>query len=156
MAILRTILFIISAAGIALMVASLFLQVSARELNLAVDWTEEISRFAFISMVFFAAAYSTLTRSHLRVTVFAELMIKWIGKRPIQFVHTIILLCFAGVMVVFSGLNFLDGLKYPNISPAIGFNQNHLFVAMCTGFVVIFLIHLRDLLVLMTGGTLHE
>ena len=134
------------------MVVSLFLQVLAREFRWPVDWTEETGRFAFISMVFFAATYGTLTRSHLRVTVFADLLAKLIGQRVIDLVHTVILMGFAGTMTVYSWLNLTDGIRYPNISPAIGFNQNFLFVAMCLGFALICLLHLRDLYVLMRGG----
>lgn len=153
---LRIALFAMSALGLTLMVASLFLQVIAREFNLPVDWTEETGRFAFISMVFIAAAYATLTRSHLRVTVFSDLVARHIGQRPVQTFHTLVLIGFAGVMVYFSAFNFIDGLRYPNISPALRFNQNILFIMMSAGFTIIFLLHLRDLWVLMRGGILEE
>jgi TRAP-type C4-dicarboxylate transport system permease small subunit len=156
MRILRLTLFALAAAGLAIMVGALFLQVLAREFRWAVDWTEELGRFAFIAMVFIAAAYGTLTRSHLRVSVFSDLLAKVVGARAIHFLHTIVLIGFAGVMVVFSWLNFTDGMRYPNISPAIGFNQNHLFLAMCAGFAIILVLHLRDLVILLRGGSLDE
>lgn len=154
--VLRMALFALSAIGLTTMVIALFLQVVAREFNWRVDWTEEIGRFAFISMVFMAAAYSTLTRSHLRVSVFSDLVARKIGFRPVQAVHTVVLLGFAAIMVYFSAVNFVEGLQYPNISPALRFNQNILFVAMCGGFSLIFLLHLRDLWALARGETLEE
>lgn len=153
---LRIALFSLSALGLTAMVASLFLQVVAREFNLRVDWTEESGRFAFISMVFIAAAYATLTRSHLRVTVVSDVVARRIGHRPVQILHTLVLIGFAAVMVLFSGINFIDGLRYPNISPALRFNQNILFIMMSAGFAIIFLLHLRDLWVLIRGGVLEE
>ncbi|WP_227269842.1 TRAP transporter small permease [Roseobacter weihaiensis] len=153
---LRLALFTLSAVGMTAMVTSLFLQVLAREFNWRVDWTEEIGRFAFISMVFMAAAYSTLNRSHLRVSVFSDLVARKIGARPVQTFHTLVLLGFAAVMVYFSAINFVEGLQFPNVSPALRFNQNILFIAMCGGFTLIFLLHLRDLWALMRGGTLDE
>ena len=153
---LRLALFALSAIGLTAMVVSLFLQVLAREFNWRVDWTEEIGRFAFISMVFMAAAYSTLTRSHLRVSVFSDLVARKIGVRPVQAFHTLFLLGFAAIMIYFSAVNFVEGLQYPNISPALRFNQNILFVAMCGGFALIFLLHLRDLWALVRGETLEE
>jgi TRAP-type C4-dicarboxylate transport system permease small subunit len=153
---LRKLLLFISSGLLAFMVASLFLQVIAREFNWRVDWTEETGRFSFITMVFIAAAYGTLTRSHLSVSVFSDWLATKIGHRPIALLHTIIVLGFAGVMVVFSALNFTDGLRYPNTSPALGFNQNILFLAMCAGFVMIFLLHLRDFVTLIRGGSIHE
>ena len=146
---LRHLLFALAAAGLAFMVAALFLQVISREFHWAVDWTEELGRFSFIAMVFFAAAYGTVTRSHLRVSVFSDLLARVVGVRAVDLLHTIVLLCFALIMTVYSGLNFVDGLRYPNTSPAIGFNQNHLFVAMCAGFAIIFVLHLRDLWILL-------
>lgn len=57
-------------------------------------------------------------------------------------------------MAFFAWNNFVDGLRYPNTSAALGFNQNNLFVAMSTGFAIIFVLHLRDLVVLLRGGEL--
>lgn len=154
--VLRKSLLLLASALLAFMVGSLFLQVIAREFRWAVDWTEETGRFCFITMVFIAAAYGTLTRSHLRVSVFSDLIASKVGSRPVVFFHTIIVLAFASVMVVFSALNFSDGLRYPNTSPALGFNQNILFIAMCFGFVMIFCLHLRDLFTLISGGSIDE
>ncbi len=154
--ILRVALFSLASIGLTLMVGALFLQVVARELRLAVDWTEELSRFAFITMVFIAAAYSTLTRSHLRVSVFSDLVARKIGERPVQLFHTIVLIAFSAVMVYFSAFNFMDGLRFANISPALGFNQNILFIGMSAGFVVIGLLHIADFVTLARGGTLDE
>lgn len=152
----RKLLLLLASALLAFMVASLFFQVIAREFRWAVDWTEETGRFSFITMVFIAAAYGTLTRSHLSVSVFSEWLSKKIGSKPINYLHTIVVMGFAAVMVVFSALNFVDGLRYPNISPALRFNQNILFSAMCAGFVLIFMVHLRDLVTLLRGGSLDE
>ena len=153
---LRIALFSLASLGLAIMVSALFLQVVARELSLAVDWTEELSRFAFITMVFIAAAYATLTRSHLRVSVFSDWISTKIGPRPLQFLHTAVLIGFAAVMVVYSTINFWDGLRFPNVSPAIGFNQNILFAGMAGGFGLIALLHLADLVTLLRGDTLDE
>lgn len=128
----------------------------AREFRWAVDWTEEMGRFSFITMVFIAAAYGTLTRSHLRVSVFSDLMAKYTGARVIDLIHSVILFLFAVVMTVFSWFNFTDGLRYPNISPAIGLNQGYLFIAMCAGFLIISLLHLRDLVQLIRGRDLND
>ena len=139
-------LFSVSAVLLFFMVGSLFLQVLAREFRWSVDWTEESARFAFIAMVFIAAAYATLTNSHLRVTVFSNWVASKIGERIVNVVHSVILIAFGGVMTWFSLVNFQEGLQYPNISPAIGFNQNYLFVFMIFGFTMITLLHLAQLI----------
>ena len=154
MRLLRYALFGLAASGLAVMVGALFLQVLARELRWAVDWTEELGRFSFISMVFFAAAYGTLTRTHLRVSVFSDYLARIVGVRAIDFLHTIVLIGFSAVMTLYSWRNFVDGLRYPNISPAIGFNQNLLFIAMFAGFLIILVLHLIDLTALLRGKSL--
>lgn len=151
---LRKILVAVASLLLMAMVASLFLQVIAREFRLPVDWTEETGRFTFIAMVFFAACYNTMKRSHLRVTIFADILSGFIGQRSVDFVHTVILLGFGAIMAYYSGYNFIDGLQYPNISPALRFNQNLLFSAMCLGFVLITLLHVFDLFTLLRGGHL--
>jgi TRAP-type transport system small permease protein len=111
MKILRYILFVLAAIGLALMVGALFLQVLSRELHWSVDWTEELGRFSFITMVFFAAAYGTLTRSHLRVSVFSDLLGSRFGVAKVDFLHTIVLLGFSATMAFFAWYNFVDGLR---------------------------------------------
>lgn len=151
---LRKLLVAVASVLLLAMVVSLFLQVIAREFRLPVDWTEETGRFFFIAMVFFAACYNTMKRSHLRVTIFADIIAGKIGQRSVDFIHTVILICFGVLMTYYSGYNLIDGLQYPNISPALGFNQNLLFIAMCFGFSLITLLHLNDLVVLFKGGML--
>lgn len=146
-----------AALFLALMVSSLMLQIVAREFKLPVDWTEEMSRFAFISMVFLASAYATIRRRHLRVSVFSDFVARRIGNRAVAVFHLTILFGFDSVMVWYSGYNFVDGLQFANISPALGFNQNILFAAMCLGFGASALVNLTDLVAVLTGrgdGTL--
>jgi TRAP-type C4-dicarboxylate transport system permease small subunit len=150
-------LYAAAALFLALMVSSLVLQIVAREFRLPVDWTEEMSRFAFISMVFLASAYATVKRRHLRVSVFSDMIAGLIGNRAVAAFHLVILFAFDSVMVWYSGYNFVDGLQFANISPALGFNQNHLFAAMCLGFGASALVNLTDLVSVVTGrgdGTL--
>ena len=154
--IVRKILFFLASIGLALMVCFLFLQVIARELHWAVDWTEELGRYSFISMVFIAAAYGTLTRSHLQVTVVSDLLARYVGRRVIDLLHSTILLAFAVIMSVYSFLNIIDGIRYPNISPSLEFNQNYLFISMSIGFVIIACLHFLDLIVLLKGGELNK
>lgn len=148
---LRIGLFAIAAVGLTAMVASLFLQVLAREFNWAVDWTEESARFTFIAMVFIAAAYATLTDSHLRVSVVSDLIARRIGHRIVGAFHALVLLGFALLMIWFSAYNFWDGLRFANTSPALRFNQNILFSAMTVGFTIMAVLHMLDLIRIARG-----
>jgi TRAP-type C4-dicarboxylate transport system permease small subunit len=114
------VLFACAALLLGGMCAALLLQIVAREFTIGADWTEELSRFAFISMVFLAAAYATLTRRHLEVTVFSDLIAMRIGRAKVAAFHCAVLLAFDAAMAWYSALNFVDGLRWPNISPALG------------------------------------
>jgi len=144
-------LFTSAALLLAAMAGALLLQVLSREFQLAVDETEELSRFFFIAMVFLASAYATLRRRHLRVSVFSDAVARRIGERPVAIFHLIVLIGFDCALVWYSAMNFLDGLRFPNISPSLGFNQNNLFIVMCIGFAASALINFADLVSVLRG-----
>ena len=127
------------------MVASLFTQVLAREFRWDVDWSEELARFSFISTVFLASSYATLTKSHLSVNFFSNLIAKRIGAKTVSKFHIIAQLLFDCGVIYYASINLIDGIRYPNISPSLGFNQNYLFALMILGFALSALIHLLDL-----------
>lgn len=118
-----------------LMVGALFLQIIARQFNWQIDWTEELSRFAFIAMVFLSASYASQMDSHLRVDAIADLFGRW---RPARWVidrlQFIAILVFDCLFFWYCITNLMEGFQYPNLSPAIGFNENLLFLAPIIGF----------------------
>ena len=141
---LSKLLFAVAGLLMSLMAMSLFIQIIARETSFGADWTEEMSRFSFIVMVFLASTFATLSKSHLRVSVFSDLLAGWIGERPVHLFHLLVLVVFDTLMVWYGMRNFTDGLQFPNISPAIGFNQNWLFVSLIIGFALSGVIHVVD------------
>jgi TRAP-type C4-dicarboxylate transport system permease small subunit len=120
-----------------MMVGALSLQIIAREFHLQVDWTEELSRFAFVAMVFVTASYATQNGSHLRVSAFADLMARW---RPLEWLipklEFLAVLAFDCLFFWYCIGNLIDGLRYRNASPALNFNENLLFIAPLVGFGV--------------------
>ncbi|CZF83006.1 2,3-diketo-L-gulonate TRAP transporter small permease protein YiaM [Grimontia marina] len=129
---------------ITIMVLSLFLQIIAREFNLEADWTEEISRFAFISLVFIAASYTSLNQQHLRISIVSDILMRRLGQQFVFRVQSFVSLTFDVLMVVFCYENFLEGLDYPNTSPALGFNLGLLFLAPTVGFLLSAIVHLME------------
>jgi TRAP-type transport system small permease protein len=134
-AVLRTSQIWASHLTLFMMVGALVLQIFARELGLQVDWTEELSRFSFVAMVFVAASYASQTGSHLRVSAFADLAARW---RPLDLLITaaqaIAILVFDCLFFWYCFKNLQDGLRYVNASPALNFNENLLFIAPLCGF----------------------
>ena len=128
------------------MVAALTLQIVAREFQWQVDWTEELSRFAFVAMVFVSASYATQMNTHLGVTAFVDMITKW---RPISWVvEKLQFLAILTFDVAFFWLcleNLKDGIRFANKSPALGFNENLLLIAPLFGFGAAIIFHLMTL-----------
>lgn len=118
------------------MVMALLLQIIGRSFNAGMEWTEELSRFAFISFVFISASYSTLVKSELRIGVLYGYLSRLIGAKPMERVITALLLLFDALMIVYCFQNVLDGIKYPSSSAVLGFNTNYLFVVLLIAFVL--------------------
>lgn len=117
------------------MVGALFLQIVARQFRLQVDWTEELSRFSFIAMVFVSASFASQMGSHLKVTAFVDLAEKWPPMRwPIAALQWSIILLFDCLFFWYCVENLIEGLRYTNLSPALNFNENLLFLAPLIGF----------------------
>jgi len=121
-----------------IMVGSLFFQVVARHMHWQLDWTEELSRFAFIAMIFVAASYATQSGSHLRVEFFSDLIanINRVSRWIIEQLQWLAVLSFDVLFTWYSIENLIEGSRYPNYSPALNFNENLLFLAPTIGFSV--------------------
>ncbi|MBL7251802.1 TRAP transporter small permease [Alloalcanivorax sp. C16-2] len=118
------------------MVLALLLQIVGRSFNAGMEWTEEMSRFAFISFVFISGSYSSLMKADLRIGVFADWLGRRVGRRVVEGVVTALLLLFDLLMVVYCVRNVIDGIKYPSVSPVLGFNTNYLFVVLVLAFIL--------------------
>ncbi|NYS78280.1 MULTISPECIES: TRAP transporter small permease subunit [Halomonadaceae] len=118
------------------MVLVVLLQVIGRRFNIGVEWTEEVSRFFFVSFVFISASYATLTNSDLRIGMLYDLLVRLIGKKPMRLLIFLLLITFDFMMVVFCFQNLMDGIRYPSISPSLGFNTNYLYALVMLGFLM--------------------
>ncbi|MHA7915433.1 TRAP transporter small permease subunit [Alloalcanivorax xenomutans] len=118
------------------MVLALLLQIFGRSFNAGLEWTEELSRFAFISFVFISASYSSLTKSDLRIGVFSDWLSRRLGRGTMEGITTALLLLFDVLMIIYCYRNVIDGIKYPSVSPVLGFNTNYLFVVLILAFAL--------------------
>ncbi|GEN22929.1 hypothetical protein HCU01_08780 [Halomonas cupida] len=132
--IIRKIQLALCHALLSVMVLALFLQIISRGLNFGVEWTEEISRFTFISFVFISASYATIMKADLRIGVFADWLCNRVGEAPVQLFVTVVLVLFDCLMAIYCFGNVLDGRKYPSVSPVLGFNTNYLFLVLVFAF----------------------
>jgi TRAP-type C4-dicarboxylate transport system permease small subunit len=122
---------------IALTVGALTLQVISRELGWQVDWTEELARFSFLVMVFTSASYASGKLSHLRVSVFSDFAARWnVTKWVLEKIQFLCIVLFDVLFCWFASANVIEGLRYPTISPSLGFNESYLFLAPALFFAI--------------------
>ena len=74
-------------------------QIVGRLLNKPVPWTEEMSRYAFIWMMFIGIAVSMRRSEAARVTVFVEMLPK-AGKVFVKYLYLIISIAFFVFMII--------------------------------------------------------
>lgn len=122
---------------ISLTVGALTLQVFSREFGWQVDWTEELARFSFLVFVFASASFASSRMSHLRVSVFSDFASRWTySKWVVEKLQFLCILLFDCLFCWYASANVIEGLRYPAISPSLGFNENFLFLAPAVFFAI--------------------
>jgi len=122
---------------ISLTVGSLVLQVLSRQMGWQVDWTEELARFSFLVMVFAGASFASGHLSHLRVTVLSDFASRWKSTRwVVEKLQLVAILAFDAMFCWYASANVVEGLRYPTVSPSLGFNENLLFIAPAAFFAI--------------------
>lgn len=111
--------------------------------NRPIFWAEELTNFLFIWFSFIAASYAITKGSHVRVTVFVNLMPKKIQTILSIIINLVLVItCFAFIVPTLKVLPVL------NISSALRIPEKYVFVIipiffiLCTIFVVIHIIKL--------------
>lgn len=118
------------------MVASTFLQVVFRYfLDHPLSWSEELSRFCFIWIVYLGTALAAKSGSHIGVDYLYK-RLKTAVQLPIFVFTNLLILCFVGV-VFFESIPVI-GIDMSQHSPAIGIPMGLVYLAIPTGFGLIF------------------
>lgn len=121
---------------LAIIVTLLMTQVLYRYIGgRTIAWSEEVSRFVFLYLVYFAASLATHKNLHIRVTAH----IKYLPRR----IQMALLLCtdsiwlaFCGV-IVFVGYEFLVEMgERPMLSGALMFDMRYIFIAIPLAFTL--------------------
>jgi len=112
--------------AISLLVATtvivLFIQIISRYIfHHSFAWTEELSRFTFVWMVYLSSSLAVREGSHVRVTAQFLLLPKRIRKY--SFIFADALWIFLNVIVIVEGLKLVQQmLEYPYMSPVLYIN----------------------------------
>ena len=125
---------------LALLMIVLGLQVGGRALGFGpkLTWTDEIARTLFVWSVFLSLPLASKRGALVRIKLSEKL---WPGPlRPFQprlaaLAWTLTALCLA----VLSLMNIAAHSQYPQLTPILGLNQNHLFLVVPISFLMVFI-----------------
>lgn len=119
------------------MVLLTFAQVMSRfVLNLSLGWSEELSRFFFVWLVYISAALAAKHRSHIRVELIDQLLprslAKWTGL-----LSDLLWIGFA-LVVAFQGYNVaMMIMGHGQLSPAVQLPMGWIYLIIPFGFALI-------------------
>ena len=119
------------------MVVLVFTNVVSRYfINFAIAWTEEVSRFMFIWVVFLSAVLAYVNDEHLKL----DILEKKLSKKTGQIVAVIcdLIVMYAIYLITAGGLN-LATQSWNWLSPAISFSYGivYLVVPICGGLMLL-------------------
>lgn len=118
------------------MVTSTFLQVIFRyALDHPLSWSEELSRYCFIWIVYLGAALAVKHGAHIGVDYLYKVLPDTL-KNVVFVVTNLLILAFAGT--VFYESVPVIGINLSQHSPAIGIPMGLVYLAIPTGFAAIF------------------
>jgi TRAP-type transport system small permease protein len=134
-----------------IMVVSIFLQVIFRYvIGNPLFWSEEISRYAFVWIVFIGAALATKRGSHIGVDYFISRLAER-SKKIIALCVGILVLTFIVVVIINSFPLISSNMTQK--SPAVRITMGYVFLAIPIGFTMMFIYTFEILLkmVIQTG-----
>lgn len=127
---------IIAAVLLLATVALLFVQVVARYFfGKAIAWTEEMSRYTFLWMIYIGASLAAKHDAHIRVTAHLKVVPGTI-RRYVLLVSDLIWLAFNAVVIV-EGIRLFQSMgEYPLRSASMGWDVRYVFLILPIGFVL--------------------
>jgi len=125
---------------LALLMIILGLQVSGRALGLGphLTWTDELSRTLFVWSVFLSLPQASKRGAMVRIKLSEKL---WPGRlKPLipglaNLAWSLTALFLAGLSLI----NIVAHSQYPQLTPILGLNQNHLFLVIPFSFLMVFI-----------------
>jgi len=126
----------VSAVAMVMMVSILFAQVFTRYvLQGAITWAEELSRFAFLWMMFLASSLAARQRSHIRVTA-PILLLPRKMRLYVIVLADIIWVAFNVVVTYHSIVMVKNAFRFIYLSPSLNFNMAYMFLVIPISFAL--------------------
>lgn len=126
------------------MIVSTFLQVVFRFVFSApLYWTEELSRYSFVYIVFIGAAWAGRQGMHLGVDYFTSKLSET-ARNGLKIVMDVLILAFS-LVIVYAGIGVVP-VNLKQLSPALNVPMGVVYAAIPTGFLLLFIYYLNHLL----------
>ena len=113
----------------------IFIQVVMRKSGNSLTWSEELARYLFIWLIYFAVSYTARREKHIRIDAAIKLYPK--AMRPfIDILSEIIVLAFT-IFIAVTALTVFQKITWSGqLSPAIGIPMQFVYAAPLVGFVL--------------------
>lgn len=119
---------IIGAFCLTATVILLFMQVIFRYVvGNSIAWTEELSRFAFLGLVYIGTSLAAKNKAHIRVT--AQFKIFPVKVQNFMIIFSDLIWIAFNCVVIWQGFLLYEKMvQYPLVSPVLGWNLRYLFL----------------------------
>ncbi len=126
------------------MIVAIFLQVFFRFIvQSPLYWTEELSRYSFVYVVFIGAAWAGKNNMHLGVDYFTS-KLPDAAMRILKIILDFLILIFSAVVVIVGFQVVPVNLK--QLSPALNIPMGIVYAAIPLGFALLFIYYLEHLI----------
>lgn len=114
----------------------LFVQVVLRYFfNKSLAWSEELSRYTFLWMIYIGTSLAAKYDGHIRVTAQLKLVPRAL-RRHVLVLADLLWLVFNGYVIV-EGIRLLQSMsQYPLVSAAMGWDMRYVFAILPIAFVL--------------------
>lgn len=136
-----------------LMSLCVFLQIVCRLANFPLTWSEELSRFMFIWLIYFGLCIATRRDSHLCCDILPIIVKGRSGKLIIKIISNALSLVFFG-FIAYYGTTVLQKMALRvQTSPAMHVNMFYVYLVMfvaffiaCLHFIILIVLEVMDLI----------
>lgn len=120
---------------IVVMSCTIFLQIICRFFKMPLIWSEELSRFMFIWLIYISVCISTRRETHLSVDIL-PMVVHGSGKTIVKIISNILCLCFF-VFVTYYGIDVIQKLiNRSQLSAAMGVNMIWAYLGPYAGAII--------------------
>ncbi|WP_368183740.1 TRAP transporter small permease [Anaerotruncus rubiinfantis] len=102
------------------------------------SWSEEISRYLFVWLIYFSISYATRNNRHIRVSMLQQ-MLPNLFQRVILMLSDLFFLSFSGVLFVATWVVCAYNEKVGNRAITVNVSINILYMAGVVGFLLMFI-----------------